>query len=118
MLTAALTAVLALCGVAMGSALTASRAERKWAREEKLRGIADFINVTGQWYDRRKAGVDEPVYRLEEQQLANAAQAGRSIVHLLCGEVCRDLSEALITKVRAANPSMSQENESETVSLS
>jgi hypothetical protein len=112
---AATSALVGLIGVLVGVWLSAKQERRRWVLDQKVRASVDFITRTGLLYTRLRELDENQVDPAERIEWRNSMQAGRSTIHLLCGDETRVLADRLVSLVNATSPQSSDEHHAATI---
>ncbi|MFI5842104.1 hypothetical protein ACIA8K_20560 [Catenuloplanes sp. NPDC051500] len=82
--------VVGLAGVLLGAWLGSRGQDRRWLREQKLKAATELTTAGSHLYESQLEGADQrrlaPADRVAWQ---DRLQAGRSQIHLLCGDDTR-----------------------------
>jgi hypothetical protein len=110
-------AVVGLLGVVLGAVLNGRRDDRKWLRDQKLRGAVDFLTASGELYDKvTQLNSNDDRWPEELLELRNRMQSGRSVLLLLCTDDTISAANELAQRVWAASGT-NKEYRDETLSL-
>lgn len=83
-------ALIGLAGVVLGVWVTGRNEDRRWLREQKLKGAADFITAGTHLYESQLDGSDQRrLTTADRVAWQDKLQIGRSIIHLLCRDETR-----------------------------
>ena len=114
---AALAVVAGAAGVIVGAWLTERREDKRWLKDQKLRGVSEFLTSTGQLHDVLRSIGDGDLSAEAKASLRQPTVAGRSTVHLLCEESTRHWADELFRHVHYTNPALPQEYHQHVIEL-
>ncbi|MBB5850272.1 hypothetical protein ACFQ05_23970 [Amycolatopsis umgeniensis] len=87
-------ALIGLVGVLLGAGVTSRYQDRRWLREQKLKGAAEFIAAGMHLYESQLSRSDQHrVTTAERVAWQDRLQTGRSQVHLLCRSETREAAD-------------------------
>lgn len=105
-------------GVLLGAWLNARREDRKWLRDQQLRGAVEFLASAGQLYrHKRLPSVDFDAGQQNEKEWLDRMAIGRSHLHVLFSAEVISLSDTVSRRVFKASPTTGDDEHRETIKL-
>lgn len=88
-----------LIGVLVGAWINNKRQDRRWLRDKKLEGAAEFISAAGRLYEHRRPQSTPQAVPSDAADWGTQMQRGRSVIYLLCSAETTERAEDLARMV-------------------